>query len=124
VSLLAYSPLGFGLLTGKYDASGIEGPGAPAGRASPASKHAQAALGPPRGAGGRAPLQRAGARARPDAHQMALAFCYTSWRVASTIIGVTVAGAARRRPGRLGHHLSPELLAEIDRIRWELRDPA
>ncbi|WP_043112309.1 aldo/keto reductase, partial [Pseudacidovorax intermedius] len=29
VSLLAYSPLGFGLLTGKYDASGIEGPDAP-----------------------------------------------------------------------------------------------
>ena len=31
VSLLAYSPLGFGLLTGKYDASGTEGPNAPAG---------------------------------------------------------------------------------------------
>src|SRR5660397_114309 len=29
VSLLAYSPLAFGLLTGKYDASGIEGPDAP-----------------------------------------------------------------------------------------------
>ena len=29
VSLLAYSPLGFGLLTGKYDASGIEGPTVP-----------------------------------------------------------------------------------------------
>ena len=26
VSLLAYSPLGFGLLTGKYDESGFEGP--------------------------------------------------------------------------------------------------
>src|SRR5690606_12751755 len=31
VGLLAYSPLGFGLLTGKYDQSGFEGPGAPAG---------------------------------------------------------------------------------------------
>ncbi|MEG1456558.1 MAG: aldo/keto reductase, partial [Comamonas sp.] len=31
VSLLAYSPLGVGLLTGKYDASGIEGPDAPRG---------------------------------------------------------------------------------------------
>ena len=31
VSLLAYSPLGFGLLTGKYDASGITGPDAPKG---------------------------------------------------------------------------------------------
>ena len=31
VSLLAYSPLGFGLLTGKYDASGFDGPDAPKG---------------------------------------------------------------------------------------------
>ena len=31
VGLLAYSPLGFGLLTGKYDESGFTGPGAPAG---------------------------------------------------------------------------------------------
>ena len=30
VSLLAYSPLGFGLLTGKYDKSGTTGPDAPA----------------------------------------------------------------------------------------------
>ena len=29
VGLLAYSPLGFGLLTGKYDESGIDGPNAP-----------------------------------------------------------------------------------------------
>ena len=29
VSLLAYSPLGFGLLSGKYDASGVSGPSAP-----------------------------------------------------------------------------------------------
>jgi aryl-alcohol dehydrogenase-like predicted oxidoreductase len=33
VSLLAYSPLAFGLLTGKYDQSGITGPDAPEGRA-------------------------------------------------------------------------------------------
>jgi aryl-alcohol dehydrogenase-like predicted oxidoreductase len=32
VSLLAYSPLGFGLLTGKYDATGIASPEAPQGR--------------------------------------------------------------------------------------------
>ena len=35
--------------------------------------------------------------------QMALAFCYTKWQVASTIIGVTSRGAARRGPRRLGH---------------------
>ena len=34
---------------------------------------------------------------------MALAFCYTKWQVASTIIGVTSRGAARRGPRCLGH---------------------
>ena len=64
VSLLAYSPLAFGLLTGKYDQSGIDGPDAPQRRAHRKLRiGAQAALGPPRSAGGRAPLQRAGARA-------------------------------------------------------------
>ena len=32
VSLLAYSPLGFGSLTGKYDQTGLDGEGAPMGR--------------------------------------------------------------------------------------------
>jgi aryl-alcohol dehydrogenase-like predicted oxidoreductase len=58
VSLLAYSPLGFGLLTGKYDATGIEGPEAPQGRMAKFESVKQAALGPPRGAGRRASLQR------------------------------------------------------------------
>ncbi|MDR1968453.1 MAG: aldo/keto reductase, partial [Burkholderiaceae bacterium] len=34
VGLLAYSPLGFGLLSGKYDATGIHSPDAPRGRMS------------------------------------------------------------------------------------------
>jgi aryl-alcohol dehydrogenase-like predicted oxidoreductase len=90
VSLLAYSPLGFGLLTGKYDASGITGPDAPAGRAhcQVMNRCASSAGAAPR-RWRRPPLQRAGARQRHDAHAMALAFCYTKWQVASTIIGVT-----------------------------------
>jgi hypothetical protein len=81
VSLLAYSPLGFGLLTGKYDASGTEGPQAPHGaRISSYETCAQTALGQARSPGGGTPLQRLGARARLDAsanglgvllHQMA-----------------------------------------------------
>jgi aryl-alcohol dehydrogenase-like predicted oxidoreductase len=69
VSLLAYSPLGFGLLTGKYDATGIAIARRAAGPHGEVRIDEEAALGPPRGAGGRAPLQRAGARARPDAHR-------------------------------------------------------
>ena len=55
---------------------------------------------------------------------MALAFCYTSWRVASTIIGVTTQAQLDEDIDAFGTQLSPELLGQIDAIRWRLRDPA
>lgn len=125
VSLLAYSPLGFGLLTGKYDASGITGPDAPKGARIADYESVR--------------KQRWG---RPDAlvaarfynalaiengmtpAQMALAFCYTKWQVASTIIGVTSLAQLDADLDAWGTTLSPELLAAIDAVRWEMRDPA
>jgi aryl-alcohol dehydrogenase-like predicted oxidoreductase len=56
--------------------------------------------------------------------QMALAFCYTKWQVASTIIGVTSLAQLDADLDAWGTTLSPELLTAIDAIRWELRDPA
>jgi aryl-alcohol dehydrogenase-like predicted oxidoreductase len=56
--------------------------------------------------------------------QMALAFCYTNWRVASTIIGVTSVAQFDEDMAAWGTTLSQELLAAIDQIRWEMRDPA
>ena len=56
--------------------------------------------------------------------QMALAFRYCNWRVASTIIGVRSLAQLDENLDAWGTQLSPELLAEIDAIRWELRDPA
>jgi aryl-alcohol dehydrogenase-like predicted oxidoreductase len=56
--------------------------------------------------------------------QLALAFCYTNWRVASTIIGVTSKAQLDEDLNAWGTKLSPEVLAAIDAIRWELRDPA
>jgi diketogulonate reductase-like aldo/keto reductase len=55
---------------------------------------------------------------------MALAWCYTKWQVASTIIGVTTLAQLDEDLDAWGTTLSPELLAEIDKIRWEIRDPA
>jgi len=55
---------------------------------------------------------------------MALAFCYTKWQVASTIIGVTTRAQLEENLDAWGTALAPELLQEIDAIRWELRDPA
>ena len=56
--------------------------------------------------------------------QMALAFCYTKWQVASTIIGVTSVAQLDEDLDAWGTTLSPELLAAIDQIRWTHRDPA
>ena len=55
---------------------------------------------------------------------MALAFCYTKWQVASTIIGVTSVAQLDEDLDAWGTSLSPELLKQIDAIRWEMRDPA
>ena len=56
--------------------------------------------------------------------QMALAFCYTKWQVASTVIGVTSTAQLDENLDAFGTTLNAEVLAEIDRIRWEMKDPA
>ena len=55
--------------------------------------------------------------------QMALAFCYTKWPVASTIIGVTSVAQLDENMAAWDTNLSPEVLTEIDNIRREMRDP-
>jgi aryl-alcohol dehydrogenase-like predicted oxidoreductase len=55
---------------------------------------------------------------------MALAFCYTQWRVASTIIGVTSVAQLDEDLDAWGTTLSPEVLSAMDAIRWEMRDLA
>jgi aryl-alcohol dehydrogenase-like predicted oxidoreductase len=125
VSLLAYSPLGFGLLTGKYDASGITGPDAPKGaRISDYESVRKQRWGRPDAL---VAVRRYNALALENGMtptQMALAFCYTKWQVASTIIGVTSLAQLDADLDAWGTALSPEVLAAIDAIRWELRDPA
>ena len=56
--------------------------------------------------------------------QLALAFCYQSWRVASTIIGVTTLAQLDEDLDAWNVQLSDELLAACDAIRLEMRDPA
>jgi aryl-alcohol dehydrogenase-like predicted oxidoreductase len=121
VSLLAYSPLGFGLLTGKYDATGLVGD---AGRMALYESMRKQRWGRPEAL---AAAQRYNTLARDHGltpSQLALAFCYRNWRVASTIIGVTSLSQLDECLDAWNTPLAPELLAEIDRIRWECRDPA
>lgn len=125
VSLLAYSPLAFGLLTGKYDASGLTGPGAPAqARIARYESTRKQRWGRPEAL---AAARRYNALAREHGltpTQLALAFCYTKWQVASTIIGVTSVAQLDEDLDAWGTTLPAELLKQIDAIRWEMRDPA
>jgi aryl-alcohol dehydrogenase-like predicted oxidoreductase len=125
VSLLAYSPLGFGLLTGKYDASGTEGADAP--KDARIAKYESVR----KQRWGRAEALTAARRYNALAKKygltptkMALAWCYTKWQVASTIIGVTSLAQLDEDLDAWGTQLPAELLAEIDQVRWEIRDPA
>jgi len=125
VGLLAYSPLGFGLLTGKYDQSGTDPDKGP--REARISKYESVR----QQRWGRADALKAARRYNALARehgltptQMALAFCYRRPLVASTIIGVTSVAQLEEDVAAWGTTLSPELLKAIDDIRWELRDPA
>ncbi len=123
VGLLAYSPLGFGLLSGKYDERGINDPSS-RGRMALFERMKQQRWGRPDSL---AAARRYNTLAREHGltpTRMALAFCYTNWRVASTIIGVTSLAQLNECIDAWGTTLSPELLAAIDKIRWEVRDPA
>ena len=124
VSLLAYSPLGFGLLTGKYDVSGTSGPSAPDGRIARFESMRKQRWGRDEAF---AAALKYNALARDSGltpTQMALAFCYTKWQVASTIIGVTSLAQLDEDIDAFGISLSAELLSEIDKIRWVDRDYA
>jgi aryl-alcohol dehydrogenase-like predicted oxidoreductase len=124
VSLLAYSPLGFGTLSGKYDAPGLDADRPELGRlARFASMRAQR--------WGRAETLAAARRYNALAREagltptkMALAFVYHNWRVASTIIGVTTGAQLEECLDAWDTRLSDDVLARIDAIRREIRDPA
>ena len=125
VSLLAYSPLAFGLLTGKYDASGLTGPGAPVdARIAKFESTRKQRWGRPEALAAARRYNHLALDNGMTPTQMALAFCYTKWQVASTIIGVTSVAQLDQDVDAWGTTLSPELLKTIDTVRWESRDPA
>ncbi len=125
VSLLAYSPLAYGLLSGKYDVSGITGPQAPKdGRIALFDSVRKQRWGRPEALNA---ARRYNALARENGMrpaQMALAFCNSKWQVASTIIGVTTQAQLDEDIDAFNTVLTPELLKAIDAIRYETRDPA
>jgi len=124
VSLLAYSPLGFGTLTGKYDGPGLDPDQPGLGRlAKFPSMRMQ------RWAREEALVAARQYNALAREHgltptQLALAFCFRSWRVASTVIGVTSLAQLDENLAAWDTVLGDDLLSAINAIRWKLRDPA
>ena len=124
VSMLAYSPLTFGALTGKYDQTGFVGDHTPDARISNYESVRKQRWGREEAL---VAARRYNQLARDNGltpTQMALAFCYHRWSVASTIIGVTSVAQLDEDLKAWDTRLSPELLQQIDAVRWEMRDPA
>jgi aryl-alcohol dehydrogenase-like predicted oxidoreductase len=118
VSLLAYSPLAFGQLSAKY----VDNPKA----------HGRLTIFPvnwsPRyvrpavfeAAGRYAKLAR---DAGMSPARMALAWCYTRWFVASTIIGATTMEQLKENIDAYGTVLPADLVAAIDAVHAQLPNP-
>jgi aryl-alcohol dehydrogenase-like predicted oxidoreductase len=123
VSLISYSPLGFGALTGKYDEIGLNGAQQP-GRLARFETMKKQRWARPEALEAARRYNALARRHGLTPTRMALAFSYTNWRVASTIIGVTSTAQLDENLAAWGTELPDELRAEIDAIRWTLRDPA
>ncbi|MCM8596855.1 aldo/keto reductase [Accumulibacter sp.] len=118
VSLLPYSPLAFGTLSGKY----LDNPQAP-GRITEfpgfGQRYGKANVAPAVAA--YCALAR---RNGLTPAQLALAFVYSRWFVASTIIGATSVMQLDENLAASAVRLSPSLLAEIDAIHLRHTNPA
>ena len=118
VSLLAYSPLAFGHLSGKY----IDNPAASGrvtlfrGYAQRYTKHNVVAA-----CEAYANLARAN-NLTPT--QLALSFVMHRWCVASTIIGATSMAQLQQNIAAYNVKLSPEIIKEIDAIHLRYTNPA
>ncbi|WP_300759545.1 aldo/keto reductase [Janthinobacterium sp.] len=118
VGLLAYSPLAFGQLTAKYiddpQARGrltIFPPGWSPRYIRPATIEAARQYAELARAHGLTPTQ------------LALAWCYTRWFVASTIIGATSLEQLQHNIDAYAIRLSPELVAAVDAIHASITNP-
>jgi aryl-alcohol dehydrogenase-like predicted oxidoreductase len=118
VGLLAYSPLAFGQLTGKYH----DDPNA----------HGRLTIFPPTWSPRylRPTVLAAVAQYTELARdngltptQLALAWCYGRWCVASTIIGATTLAQLKENIDALDITLTPELIAQVDAIHASLPNP-
>ena len=118
ISLLAYSPLAFGQLTGKY--------------VDDAKAHGRLTLFPPTWSPRytRASVLEASKRYTELARahgltptKLALAWCYSRWYVASTIIGATNLTQLKENIDAFEVTLNPDIISAIEAIHTEFNNP-
>ena len=118
ISLLAYSPLGQGYLTGKYQ-NGARPPGARSTLFNRGDRYqtpgAEEAIADYLGIAREAGL---------DAAQMAIAFCLTQPFMASVIIGATTMEQLKTDIAAVNVELAPEVLAKIDLVHQLRGNPS
>lgn len=118
VGLLAYSPLAFGLLTGKYlDQSQASG------RLSLFSGFGQRYTKPNVEPAVAAYVEIA-QRHHLSPTALALAFVRSRWFVTSTIIGATAIAQLKENLASVDIDLSPEIIAEIEAVHLRYPNPA
>ena len=118
IPLLAYSPLAFGLLTGKY----LHNPKTP-GRVNLFAGFAQR-YNKPNTKEAVAAYAKLAAQHGLTPTALALAFCYQRWCVGSTIIGATSMEQLRENIAAKDITLSTEILVEIEQNHLRYPSPA
>ena len=118
ISLLAYSPLGFGVLSGKY----LDDPTTP-GRVNLFAGFA-GRYGKPNTAPAVAAYAALARRHGLTPTQLALGFVYNRWCVGSTIVGATTMAQLQENLAARQTRLSPDILADIERIHLQFPNPA
>jgi aryl-alcohol dehydrogenase-like predicted oxidoreductase len=118
ISLLAYSPLGFGMLSGKY----LDDPKTP-GRVNLFAGFA-GRYGKPNTAPAVAAYAALARRHGLTPTQLALGFVYNRWCVGSTIVGATTMAQLQENLAARQTRLTPDVLADIERIHLQFTNPA
>ncbi|MES2316220.1 MAG: aldo/keto reductase [Pseudomonadota bacterium] len=118
VGLLAYSPLAFGQLSAKY----LDNPKAPGRLTLFPPNWSPRYLRPSVLAAVKEYAELARANGMTPA-QMALAWCYSRWFVASTIIGATTMAQLKENIDAAEVKLSDEVVAAIDAIHSRITNP-
>jgi aryl-alcohol dehydrogenase-like predicted oxidoreductase len=119
ISLMAYSPMAFGQLSGKY----ADDKNAPGRLTVFPPSWSPRYMRPTVLEASRRYAELARAHGLTPA-QLALAWCYTRWFVGSTIIGATQLAQLQEDIDALSITLSPELVAGVEAIHAEMHNPA